>query len=55
MLISGVTTRSYVVQTSTNLNSETNWHNIHTNFVSFWYTNTPTANDLQRYYRAITN
>jgi hypothetical protein len=53
--ISGVTNRSYVVQTSTNLNGATNWYNIHTNFVSFWYTNFPTTNDWQRYYRAITN
>jgi len=53
--ISGVTNRSYVVQTSTNLNSATNWYTIHTNFVSFWYTNYPTTGDLRRFYRSITN
>jgi hypothetical protein len=53
--ISGVTNRSYVVQTSTNLNSAANWSAVHTNFVSFWYTNFPTTNDRQRFYRAITN
>ena len=44
-----------VVQTSTNLNSATNWYTIHTNLVSFWYTNFPTTNDRQRFYQAITN
>jgi hypothetical protein len=53
--ISGVTNRPYLVQTSTNLNSATNWYTIHTNLVSFWYTNFPTTNDLQRFYRSITN
>jgi hypothetical protein len=33
--ISGLTNRGYIVQSSTNLNSSTNWYPIFTNFVSF--------------------
>jgi len=54
MHISGLTNRSYLIQTSTNLNSSTNWYPIYTNFVSFWYTNT-TATEAKRFYRVITN
>lgn len=53
--ISGVTNRPYVVQTTTNLNSPTNWSAVYTNFVSFWYTNSPTTSDWRRFYRVITN
>ena len=53
--IYGLTNRAYRVETSTNLNSSTNWHTIFTNFVSFWYTNTGTTNDAQRFYRSLTN
>jgi hypothetical protein len=52
--ISGLTNRSYLIQTSTNLNSPTNWYPIFTNFVSFWYTNTSAA-EAKRFYRVITN
>jgi len=52
--ISGVTNRPYVVQTTTNLNT-TNWYPIHTNTVSFWYTNFPITSDWRRFYRVITN
>jgi hypothetical protein len=53
--IYGLTNRAYVVQTSTNLNSSTNWNPIFTNFVSFFYTNFNRTNDPRRFYRAITN
>ena len=52
--ISGVTNRPYVVLTTTN-HIFTNWYPIHTNTVSFWYTNFPTTNDSRRFYRAVTN
>jgi len=53
--IYGLTNRPYVVQTSTNLGSSTNWYPIYTNFVSFYYTNFNRTSDAQRFYRAITN
>jgi len=53
--IYGLTNRAYRIETSTNLNSSTNWYKIYTNTVSYWYTNTVTTNDKQRFYRAITN
>lgn len=53
--IYGLTNRPYVVQTSTNLNSPTNWQPIFTNFVSFFYTNFNRTSDQQRFYRTITN
>jgi hypothetical protein len=52
--IFGLTNRPYVVETTTNLNT-TNWYPIHTNTVSFWYTNFPTTSDWRRFYRVITN
>ncbi|MCI0746034.1 MAG: hypothetical protein L0Y58_11560 [Verrucomicrobia subdivision 3 bacterium] len=55
MHIYGLTNRGYIVPTSTNLNSNTNWYPVHTNFVSFWYTNSAVTNDLRRFYRVITN
>jgi hypothetical protein len=51
----GVTNRPYRVETSTNLNSPTNWYPIHTNWTSFWYTNFASTNDKWRFYRAVTN
>jgi len=53
--IYGLTNRAYVVQTSTNLNSPTNWYAIYTNFVSYYYTNFNRTSDITRFYRAITN
>ena len=53
--VSGLTNRSYVVQTSTNLNRPTNWRPIYTNYVSYFYTNFISTNDRQRFYRSITN
>jgi len=53
--VSGLTNRSYVVQTSTNLNRPTNWRPIYTNYVSYFYTNFNGTNDRQRFYRSITN
>jgi hypothetical protein len=53
--IYGLTNRAYIVQTSTNLNSPTNWYAIYTNFVSYYYTNFNRTNDQLRFYRAITN
>ena len=53
--IYGLTNRAYVIQTSTNLGSPTNWYRIFTNIVSFWYTNVTASNDPQRFYRAMTN
>src|SRR5712664_3342544 len=43
------------IETSTNLNSPTNWLPIFTNFASYWHTNFNTTNDARRFYRAITN
>ena len=51
----GVTNRQFRVETSTNLNSPTNWYSIFTNWTSFWYTNLGMTNDPMRFYRAITN
>ena len=51
----GLTNRRYIVQTSTNLNSTTNWHPIYTNYASYFYTNFSRRNDRQRFYRSITN
>jgi hypothetical protein len=53
--ISGLTNRPYVVQTTTNLDSPVDWLTVHTNTVSFWYTNFPTTSDWRRFYRVITN
>lgn len=55
MHISGLTSRGYVVESSTNLNAASNWHATFTNFVSFWYTNFVPTNDYRRFYRVITN
>jgi len=51
----GLTNRPYRIDTSTNIGSPTNWHPTFTNYVSYWYTNFAISNDLQRFYRAVTN
>jgi len=48
----GLTNRAYRIETSTNL---IDWSSIFTNYVSYWYTNSGTTNDPQRFYRSITN
>lgn len=53
--ISGLTNRAYRIDSSTNLNSATNWQPVFTNVVSYWYTNLVATNDPQRFYRAVTN
>jgi len=53
--VCGLTNRAYIVQTSANLNSTTNWHPIFTNYASYFYTNFSRRNDRQRFYRSITN
>ena len=53
--ISGLTNRAYRIETSTNLNSPTNWYPIFTNNVSYWYTNFAATNGPQRFYRSVTN
>ncbi|HEU0009226.1 MAG TPA: pre-peptidase C-terminal domain-containing protein [Verrucomicrobiae bacterium] len=51
----GLTNRAYRIETSTNLASPTNWYPIHTNYVSYWYTNYGLTNPNSRFFRAITN
>jgi hypothetical protein len=54
-VVAGLTNRAYRIETSTNLNSPTNWVIIYTNYVTYFYTNASLTNDAQRFYRAITN
>ena len=53
--VAGLTNRPYRIESSTNLNSPTNWVSVFTNFVTYAYTNSIITNDAQRFYRAITN
>jgi len=53
--VAGLTNRPYRIETSTNLNSSTNWVTIYTNYVTYLYTNFNTTNEGARFYRAITN
>lgn len=53
--IYGLTNRAYRVESTTNLVPPITWTAIHTNFVSFWYTNTIATNVPFRFFRAITN
>jgi hypothetical protein len=49
MTISGVTNRAYAVEASTNLS---NWVAVHTNYVTFNFTNQITTNYPHRFFRA---
>jgi hypothetical protein len=53
--ISAVTNRCYRIETCTNLTNPSTWTPIHTNTVSFWYTNCATTSDWRRFYRVVTN
>ena len=55
MHVHGVTSRAYVVETTTNLNSPIQWESVMTNYVSFNYTNFLTSNDMARFYRIVTD
>lgn len=53
--IFGLTNRAYRIEMATNLTAPINWSIIHTNMVSFWYTNAGISTNPMRFYRAITN
>jgi len=53
MHVHGVTNRPYAVETATNLNGTIQWTSVHTNYVSFNYTDFMTSNDVARFYRIL--
>jgi len=45
--------QTFVVETTTDLTASAPWIPIHTNSAPFWFTNSATAADQQRFYRAV--